>query len=110
MKNILTYLGLIGIPLTLNTQVKAQSITSRNLVLNTVTSGDGLYIDNDEEGRYIYKGGSPNNYLKLNNSLYRIISIEVDGKMKIVKNDANGTVYNSSSANFDTTPQYPTHN
>ncbi len=102
MKNILTYLGLIGIPLTLNTQVKAQSITSRNLVLNTVTSGDGLYIDNDEEGRYIYKGGSPNNYLKLNNSLYRIISIEVDGKMKIVKNDANGTVYNSSSANFDT--------
>ena len=55
-----------------------------------VTSGDGLYEDEYEEGRYFYKGTNPNNYVTFNNEKagWRIISIEGDGTIKIIK-DAN---------------------
>ena len=32
-----------------------------------VTSGDGLYEDEYEDGSYFYKGGNPNNYVTFNN-------------------------------------------
>ena len=43
-----------------------------------VTSGDGLYEDEYEEGRYFYKGADPNNYVTFNNEQagWRIMSIE----------------------------------
>ena len=52
-----------------------------------VTSGDGLYEDEYEEGRYIFKGGNPNNYITFNNEEagWRILSIEPDGKLKIMQ-------------------------
>ena len=52
-----------------------------------VTSGDGLYEDEYEDGRYFYKGGNPNNYVTFNNEQagWRIISIEPDGTIKIMK-------------------------
>jgi len=50
-----------------------------------VTSGDGLYVDNYVEGRYVYKGLNPNNYITFNNELWRILSIENDGTIKIIK-------------------------
>ncbi len=51
------------------------------------TSGDGLYKDTYESGRYIYKGANPNNYITFNNETWRIISVEVDGSLKILKKD-----------------------
>lgn len=54
---------------------------------NVVTNGDGLYIDTYEEGRYVYKGANPNNYIEFNNELWRIISKEADGTYKIVRNE-----------------------
>ena len=57
-----------------------------NITDDTVTSGDGLYKDEYEEGRYIYKGANPNNYVEFNNELWRIIAKETDGTMKILKN------------------------
>ncbi len=39
-----------------------------------VSSGDGLYEDQYENGRYIYRGQSPNNYVEFNNELWRIIA------------------------------------
>ena len=54
---------------------------------NTVTSGDGLYKDNYNNGRCVYKGKDPNNYITFNNELWRIISKEADGSYKIVRND-----------------------
>ena len=53
---------------------------------NITSSGDGLYEDSTEESRYIYKGENPNNYIEFNNELWKIISKETDGTMKIVKN------------------------
>ncbi len=57
-----------------------------DLIKTVVTSGDGLYVDDTETGRYIYKGKTPNNYIKLDNDIYRIISIESDGTLKVIKN------------------------
>ena len=52
-----------------------------------VTSGDGLYKDEYEEGKYTYKGANPNNYVTFNDEKagWRIISINSDGKIKIMK-------------------------
>ena len=52
-----------------------------------VSGGDGLYIDEYVIGRTVYKGSNPNNYIKFNNELWRIISKESDGTYKIVKNE-----------------------
>ena len=54
---------------------------------NVVTEGDGLYKDEYEEGSYVYKGANPNNYIEFNNELWRIISKEIDGTYKIIRND-----------------------
>ena len=51
------------------------------------TEGDGLYKDVYEEGRYIYRGQNPDNYITFNNETWRIIAKETDGTYKIIKND-----------------------
>ena len=52
-----------------------------------VSSGDGLYEDQYENGRYIYRGQSPNNYVEFNNELWRIIAKETDGTYKIIRDE-----------------------
>jgi len=54
-----------------------------------VTSGDGLYEDIYEENKYIYRGGNPNNFISFNDELWRIISIEADNTLKIIRNENN---------------------
>ena len=56
-----------------------------------VSSGDGLYKD-EYEDRYFYKGKNPNNYITFNNEIWRIISIEYDGTIKIIKEDSIGEI------------------
>ncbi len=51
-----------------------------------VESGDGLYEDSYEEGRLIYRGQNPNNYITFNDELWRIIAKETDGTYKIIRN------------------------
>ena len=52
-----------------------------------VSSGDGLYEDSYESGRYIYRGQSPNNYVEFNNELWRIVAKEIDGTYKIIRDE-----------------------
>ena len=57
-----------------------------------VTTGDGLYKSNTEPGRLIYRGQTPNNRIFLkedgtNNTLYRIVSYETDGTIKVVRDE-----------------------
>ena len=52
---------------------------------------DGLYADEYEPGRYIYKGANSNNYITFNNETWRIISIEADGSIKIMRNESIGS-------------------
>lgn len=49
---------------------------------NLKSSGSGLY---KEQEKYVFKG-NPNNYITFNNELWRIVSLEKDGTIKILKN------------------------
>jgi len=65
-----------------------------------VTTGDGLYADEYEAGRYVYKGANPNNYITFNNEIWRIISVEKDGTLKIMKKDSIVTMsWDTSDSN-----------
>jgi len=57
------------------------------------TTGDGLYEDEYEEGRHVYKGANPNNYITFNEENdgvagWRIFSVEADNTIKLVKSDS----------------------
>jgi len=58
---------------------------------NTVKN-DGLYVDTYEEKRCVYKGLNPDNYISFNNELWRIMNIEPDGTLKIVKSESAATM------------------
>ena len=60
------------------------TITTEDLTALVVTEGDGLYEDSYEEGRYIYKGANPNNYVVFSGEIWRIISIENDNMIKLI--------------------------
>ena len=61
------------------------TISTNELKRLAVTTGDGLYVDSTETGRYIYRGANPNNYITFNDEEWRIVSVETDGTLKIVK-------------------------
>ena len=64
-----------------------------------VTNGDGLYKD-EYEDRYFYRGKNVNNYITFNNETWRIISIESDKTIKIIKQESIGDIaWDSSSSN-----------
>ncbi len=61
-----------------------------------VTEGDGLYKSETEPGRLVYRGQNPNNRIFLkedgtNNTLYRIVSYETDGTIKVVRDEKLST-------------------
>ena len=65
-----------------------------------VESGDGLYVDEYEVGKYTYKGANPNNYITFNNETWRIISVEADGTIKIMRNESIGNrAFDSGNSN-----------
>ena len=61
---------------------------------NVVTTGDGLYSDEYTNGRYVYRGADPNNYLTFNgiDAGFRIIAFEPDGEIKIISKDSIGSM------------------
>jgi len=73
---------------------------------------DGLYLDtyesdiatysNETTGniRYVYKGANPDNYITFNGELWRILAVESDGTLKIMKKDSIGNmVWDPSNSN-----------
>lgn len=68
-----------------------QTIREKLLTLVT-TSGDGLYADNSETGRYIYRGTTVNNYINYSGESWRIISLEADGSAKIMLTNPYNTM------------------
>ncbi len=76
-------------------------ITSEDLKELVVTEGDGLYIDEYEEGKYTYKGANPNNYITFNNENWRILSIDQNGSIKIIRNELlPNRVFDSTNSNL----------
>ncbi len=83
--------------------VKAMERAADILKKNVVTEGDGLYVDSTIDGRYIYKGGNPNNYIKLGDDIYRIISVEKDGTIKVIKQESIGKMaWDEGNARYST--------
>lgn len=60
-------------------------------------SSGGIFSDGNY-GRMVYKGENPNNYIMFNGELWRIISKEVDGSYKIIKNESIGKMSYDSNA------------
>lgn len=52
-----------------------------------VTELDGLYKIGDE---YIYRGENPNNYVQIGDKLYRILSLDEDGYIKLINGERLG--------------------
>ena len=76
-------------------------MTSEDLKELAVTEGDGLYADEYEAGKYTYKGANPNNYITFNNETWRILSVEADGKVKIVRNGLlRGTAFDTFGGTY----------
>ena len=73
------------------------NISTHGLEIPIVKQNSGLYLSTPN--RYVYKGINPNNYLKFNNELWRIISFEPDGTIKIIKTE------NLQNIPFDTNNQ-----
>jgi len=74
------------------------TISMKGVYVPVVEEGseqDGLYLDTygtvsedtNINARYVYKGANPDNYITFNNELWRIISMETDGTLKIMKKD-----------------------
>ena len=72
---------------------------------------DGLYADEYESGKYIYKGANPNNYITFNNETWRILSIEGDGRIKIVRDEllSNRAFDSTGSNNWDKPSEIKTY-
>ena len=81
------------------------SSASIDLTDNVTDTGDGLYKDEYEDGRYFYKGKNVKNYVTFNNEEagWRIISINSDGTIKIMRdadiNTSNTLAWDSSRSN-----------
>ena len=75
--------------------------------IDIVTEGNGLYEDEYENGKYTYKGANPNNYVTFNGEIagWRIISINSDGSIKIMKYESiENMEWDSSNNNNWTRP------
>ena len=86
-----------------STVTPSTSLAADKLKENVVTTGDGLYADTTEAGRYIYRGASPDNYIELGSDMYRIISVESDNTLKVIKNGSIGDkVFDEAKARYST--------
>lgn len=57
---------------------------------STVTSGAGLYKTNDG---YVYRGEYVDNYVSINGKIWRIMSIDEDGNLKLISEERTKTNY-----------------
>ena len=81
-------------------------VANETLISKVTTTGQGLYLDSAnntlhaETKRYIYKGANPDNYVYFNGEEWRIVAVENDGAIKIVKtSNFTSRFYDDSSRN-----------
>ena len=68
------------------------TITIGGQNIPVITESDGLYADSYENGKYTYKGTNPNNYIIFSDETWRIISINSDGTLKIIRTQNIGNM------------------
>ena len=70
------------------------------LLENLVGTGSGLYVNEGSYNNFAYRGGTPSNYITFNNELWRIVSVESNDTIKIIRNDFLGTVLSFDAPNL----------
>jgi hypothetical protein len=62
------------------------------------SSGSGFYQTSYESGKYAFVGNGDGNYISIDNDLWRIVSIESDNKIKIVRwSDSYATNFDAAN-------------
>lgn len=85
-----------------NGEIDSTIYAYEKLISTAVTSGNGLYEDLYENGRYVFRGDTVNNYITFNNekSGWRIMSVEADGTLKLIRSSSIGEMsYDSTRKN-----------
>ena len=109
-------------PVSINVMVYKEILCDNSITFNG--NSDGLYRDTNESGHCIYRGASPNNYIKFNvtyasdgtpdtstGEMYRIVSVDGAGKLKLLSNESITTKSNYSwSSTATTTAKYYLNN
>jgi len=97
---------IVKVKVTNNNELSAEEQTNTKVrAAEQIKAKSGLYADPYEDGRYIYKGENPNNYIRFNNETWRIIAVENGGNLKIVRNSNTQTrAFDSSNSNNWTRP------
>lgn len=93
------------IPIEVKRNIKTYAISN-----HLTSSNDGLYLDSTN--KYVYRGLDVNNYLKFsnNNDIYRIISYNTDGTMKIINATKKFNIpFDESGNRNDITSTYCEH-
>lgn len=67
-------------------------LIAETLKAKEVTSGNGIYADPLIPRRYVFRGSDVNNYLRYSNKVWRILSIEPDGSLKMIDYSLNSTM------------------
>ncbi|MBP5679286.1 MAG: hypothetical protein J6X28_05645, partial [Bacilli bacterium] len=75
-----------------NAHERKKYIDVEDLKAMAISSGEGLSLSTVEENKYIYRGANPDNYIMLGEDMYRMISIEPDNTVKVVKNSSIGMI------------------
>ena len=81
--------------LSINSEIKTATnyLLANNVVNEDVNVTNGLFKTNDtnnSQPSYYYKGEVENNYVSFNNELWRIIRINEDGSIRIIKDENVG--------------------
>ena len=100
--------------LTINSEIKTATnyLLANNNIYDTSSKEYGLYkmYENDKV-IYYYKGNVNNNFVKFNDEMWRIVRINEDGSIKIIKNDnTSDAISFSDDKTSDTAGSYFTSN
>lgn len=81
------------------------SINNKNIntLKYVIALSEQVYLDSDGDSRYY--GVNPNNYIKYNGVIYRIIGV-IDGKIKIISEDKGLGVYDTTKGSYLTLDDY----
>lgn len=68
-----------------------------------VTSGNGLY---DLNGEKVYRGDDVNNYVSLDNAIYRIVKVTPDNKLLLILNEVDSTLSSYYDDRYNPTKRF----
>lgn len=96
------YYATIAINTKINDSIPADICLIGNMQVKTAVEGTGLYKTTNG---CVYKGTNPNNYIRFNNELWRIISTANDNSLEIIRDTSIGEMpWDSNRTNYWTSP------